>query len=696
MPRAGYFEDMSHDTAGRIPNALIAETSPYLLQHAYNPVRWQAWGEAAFEEAKSRGVPILLSVGYSACHWCHVMERESFENFEIAELMNAYFVPVKVDREERPDVDSVYMNAVQMMTGQGGWPMTVVMTPDGQPFYGGTYFPPDDRYGRPGFKRLLSALHDAWQNRREELIGNAAELTGHLQNFERINAASDVDDAAPAQSMIALEGSFDKLWGGFGGAPKFPNPANLEFLLAHHHRTGNAVALEMLERTLTRMAGGGLYDHIGGGFARYSTDQQWLVPHFEKMLYDNAQLISVYVKAFQVTRKELYFLTAKESLEYALREMQSPDGGFYSAQDADSEGVEGKFFVWSEAELDGLLEEDSAVFKRAFGVTGDGNWEHSNVLWRVASYEDLARDFGIAEDELHTRLENAKMLVYFAREKRVKPGLDDKILASWNGLMLSALALAGRSMGGRAPKYRAAAEELALFLRTQISSTDDAGRTRLWHTHKNGVSKIAGMLEDYTLVALGFLELYRTTFSKADLEFAQSLLATILELFPDANGGFFDTPTDGETLIVRPKSYFDSAMPSGNGAAAQLLIQLARLTGDASLEDRAATIIKQMLEVMTRQPTGFGSLNTALEHYLSVPREIAVIGGDATAMLAVLNRHFLPHTAVVAAAAGEAYLPVLENRGAIDGQATAYVCENLACQLPVTTAHDLERLLETR
>ena len=696
MARAGYFIGMSHSTDHRSPNALIQETSPYLLQHAYNPVQWQAWGEAAFSEARSRDVPILLSVGYSACHWCHVMERESFENLEIAALMNAHFVPVKVDREERPDVDSVYMNAVQMMTGQGGWPMTVVMTPDGQPFYGGTYFPPDDRYGRPGFKRLLTALHDAWQHRREELIGNAAELTGHLQNFERIAAASDVDDAAPLEIMTSLEQNFDKLWGGFGDAPKFPNPANLEFLLSHHHRTGSTSALDMLERTLTRMAGGGIYDHIGGGFARYSTDQQWLVPHFEKMLYDNAQLISVYIKAFLVTRKELYFLTAKESLEYALREMVAPSGGFYSAQDADSEGIEGKFFVWSEAELDALLQENSALFKKAFGVTKDGNWEHSNVLWRVASLADLAKDFAITEDEFHTRLENAKMLVYFAREQRVKPGLDDKILASWNGLMLSALALAGRCMGGRAPRYRVAAVRLANFLQSQMSFTDDAGRTRLCHTHKNGVSKVTGMLEDYALVALGFLELYRTTFSKAHLEFARSLLKTILELFPDANGGFFDTPTDGETLIVRPKSYFDSAMPSGNGATAQLLVGLARLTGESELEDQAATVIKQMLEVMTRQPTGFGSLNSALEHYLSVPREIAVIGDDPKAMLEVLSKRFLPHTAIVWSASDEAYLPVLEGRGTVGGAATAYVCENLACQLPVTTASDLERLLETR
>jgi uncharacterized protein YyaL (SSP411 family) len=679
----------------REPNALANETSPYLLQHAHNPVRWLPWGEQAFEEAKSRDVPILLSVGYSACHWCHVMERESFENEEIAALMNEHFVPVKVDREERPDVDSVYMTAVQMMTGQGGWPMTVFLTPDGQPFYGGTYFPPDDRYGRPGFRRVLLALHDAWTNRREELTGNAQELTAHLSRSDRLKPVADVDPNATARAVGTLEGSFDAQWGGFGSAPKFPNTANLAFLLAHHHRTGNARALEMLEVTLNRMAAGGMYDHLGGGFARYSTDERWLVPHFEKMLYDNAQLIQVYINSYLVTSKTEYFVTAKESLEYALREMRSPEGGFYSAQDADSEGVEGKFFVWQEAEIDAVLGEDSSLFKRAYGVTPGGNWEHSNVLWRVASDAQLAQAFGLEASEVHTRLENAKMRLFFERDSRVKPGLDDKILASWNGLMLSALALAGRAMGGRAPKYRAAAEGLASFLQTQLSFTDAHGRTRLHHTFKNGTARITGLLEDYSLVALGFLELYRTTFNRHHLEFARSLLNTILELFSDPASGFFDTPTDGEALIVRPKSYFDSAMPSGNGATAQLLIQLARLTGDAGLEETAVAVIKGMLEVMPLHPTGFGSLNAALEHHLAAPREIAIVGEpareDTATLAASLERAYLPHTAVVVATPGDAYLPVLEERGLVDGKAAAYVCENLACQLPVTTP---EALLE--
>jgi uncharacterized protein len=678
-------------------NALIFETSPYLLQHAYNPVKWQAWGEGAFAEAKARGVPILLSVGYSACHWCHVMERESFENAEIAALMNDLFVPVKVDREERPDVDSIYMNAVQVMTGQGGWPMTVFLTPHGEPFYGGTYFPPDDRYGRPGFKRLLVALGDAWRNRNAELLENAADLTGHLKNFERIKPAESIDPNAPAAAISTLERVFDATWGGFGGAPKFPNAANLEFLLQYHSRVQDRSALNMLEVTLTRMAQGGIYDHLGGGFARYSTDERWLVPHFEKMLYDNAQLVSVYIHAYQVTGELLYFLTAKESLEYCLREMRSTEGGFYSAQDADSEGVEGKFFVWDESEIDALLGEDSRVFKRAYGVTEVGNWEHKNVLWRVANETEIAAALELPVEDVHAAIENAKMKLYFEREKRVKPGLDDKILASWNGLMLSALALAGRSMGGRAPKYRAAAVKLADFLKSHMSFADSSGNTRLWHTYKNGTAKVTGMLEDYSLVALGFLELYRTTFEREHLNFADALTKTILERFKDPSGGFFDTPDDGETLIVRPKSYFDSAIPSGNGATAQLLIQLARLTGDDALEDTAVEIIKQMLEVITRQPTGFGSLSAALEHHLAPHREIAIIGdlkGDDTrALITVLNAHYLPHTAIAAALPDDTYLPVLEERDLVGGAAAAYVCENLACQLPVIAPAELEAMV---
>ena len=533
-----------------MPNRLAASTSPYLRQHQDNPVDWQEWGPEAFAEAERRDVPVLLSIGYAACHWCHVMAHESFQDEATAAYMNEHYVNVKVDREERPDVDAVYMEAVQAMTGHGGWPMTSFLTARGEPFFCGTYWPVEAGRGMPSFRQVLESVAQTWQTRREDVLTAGADVVARLSRTSA-GPTADVTPELLDKAFASLRTSYDGVHGGFGGAPKFPPSMVLEFLLRHAARTGEG--LDLVEHTCRAMASGGMYDQLAGGFARYAVDAQWVVPHFEKMLYDNAQLISVYIKAFLVTRKELYFLTAKESLEYALREMVSPGGGFYSAQDADSEGVEGKFFVWTEAELDALLEENSALFKKAFGVTKDGNWEHSNVLWRVASDEDLAKDFGLSQDELHTRLENAKMLVYFAREGRVKPALDDKILASWNGLMLSALALAGRSMGGRAPKYRAAAERLANFLQSQMSFTDDVGRTRLWHTHKNGVSKITGMLEDYALVALGFIDLYRTTFSRQHLEFARSLLTTILELFPDANGGFFDTPTDGETLIVRPE-----------------------------------------------------------------------------------------------------------------------------------------------
>ncbi len=675
-------------------NALAKETSPYLLQHAHNPVDWLPWGEAAFTAAKTRDVPILLSVGYSACHWCHVMERESFENAEIAALMNEHFVSVKVDREERPDVDSIYMNAVQIMTGAGGWPMTVFLTPDGQPFYGGTYYPPEDRYGRPGFKRILLSLHDAWINKRADVFESAKDLTGHLNNFSNLKPSEIIDSSAPDQALKTLERVFDQHWGGFGSAPKFPNPGNLEFLLEHHVRTGNTSALVMLERTLSRMATGGMYDHLGGGFARYSTDERWLVPHFEKMLYDNAQLAKLYIQAFLTTKQFAYYEVAKETLEYLMREMRSSEGGFYSAQDADSEGTEGKFFVWDESEIDQILGDDATIFKRAYGVTAHGNWEHQNVLWRVMNDEELEREFGLPQYGSMSAIEGAKIKLFVTREKRVKPGLDDKILASWNGLLLEALALGGRVMSQRGlHKYLPAAKQLADFLLERMSYRDDAGRLRLWHTYKNGIAKVPGLLEDYALVATGMLELYRTTFDTKHLETARALVRTVLEIFPDENGGFFDTPMDGEALIVRPKSYFDSAMPSGNGAMSVLLIKLARLTSSPDLEDTALPAIKHMLEVMKQQPTGFGSLNRALEHHLAAHREIALAGDltrdDTKVMLRVINNQYLPHVAI---AAGDANLPLLEGRGSVEPR--VFICENLACQMPIDDANLFEERLQ--
>ncbi len=620
------------------------------------------------------------------------MERESFENPSIAALMNQFFVCIKVDREERPDVDSVYMNAVQVMTGQGGWPMTVFMTFDGKPFYGGTYFPPEDRYGRPGFPRVLQSLSDTWKNRRNDILANANDLTSHMQKLEQIKPAPDIDTGILEQAFETMRGNFDAKYGGFGGAPKFPNPGTLEFLAQYHHRTKDPNALEMLTVTLNGMARGGMYDHIGGGFARYSTDERWLVPHFEKMLYDNAQLVVVYLHAFQITKNVDSLITAVDTMVYVLREMTDSSGGFYSAQDADSEGVEGKFFVWNLAEIRSLLGDRSPIFETAYGVTEHGNWEHTNVLTQVLSDEMVAEKLELKVQDVTNSRYASIMKLFNAREKRIKPNLDDKILTSWNGLMLKAFALGTRVM--RDKQYLIAAEKNVQFVKTQLYKDG-----RLFHTHKNGISKIDGMLEDYAFYALGLLELYRTTFKREHLEFAIKLTQTAIQLFSDPNGGFFDTPKDGEKLIVRPKGYFDSAVPSGNGAMAMLLIELSRLTGKHEWEQLALEPIKHMLEVMHRQPTGFGSLLQALGAFASPMREIAIIGDleqdDTKALLNVLNSRFLPHVAVVAAPAGESYLPVLEQREMLDNIATAYVCENMACKMPVNSPEELEKLLSS-
>jgi hypothetical protein len=675
----------------RQPNQLIHETSPYLLQHAYNPVNWMPWGSKALEKARLEDKPVLLSVGYSACHWCHVMERESFENDQIAALMNQFFVPVKVDREERPDVDAVYMNAVQIMTGSGGWPMTVFLTPDGKPFYGGTYYPPEDRYGRPGFPRILHAISDAWTNRRQELLESANDLTGHLGRMEVLATAADLEPELAERAVQTLETNFDPTWGGFGGAPKFPNPGGLEFLLQHHQRTGHTMALEMTERTLTAMAVGGMYDQLGGGFARYSTDERWLVPHFEKMLYDNAQLARTYLHAFQVTHKPFYARIARETLDYLLREMTSPEGGFYSAQDADSEGVEGKFYVWNIQQIRDALGPDAELFCKAFGVTEAGNWEGQTILTLARDTQSLQAETGLEPDVIQRRLLEAREALYKIRAQRVWPGRDDKVLVSWNGLALAAFAEGARILNE--PRYLDAARANLNFVRREMHRDG-----RLLHTYKDGKAHIHGMLEDYSLYALGLLELYRTGFLREDLEFAIDLTRTVFRYFYDPGKGFYDTPIDGERLIVRPRSFFDSAMPSGNGAMAMLLMSLARLTGKHEWEDAALEAVRSVQEIMHRQPTGFGSLLQAVEAHRSPHREVAVIGdltsGDAHALIGVLHRRYLPHVALAAAQPGNPYLPVLEHREMVNDQPAAYVCQNLACKLPVTTAEELEQEMQ--
>ena len=673
-------------------NRLADETSPYLLQHADNPVDWFPWGDEAFAAAKMRDKPILLSVGYSACHWCHVMAHESFENPEIAALMNEHFVPVKVDREERPDVDAVYMNAVQALTGAGGWPMTVALTPAGKPFFGGTYYPPDDRLGQPGFKRVLLSLANAWTARRGEVDEAAETLTGQLGAVQLPAGVGELDrDLAPS-ALETLSGTFNPTHGGFGNAPKFPPHTGLEFLLLRPEPR----ALEMATKTLDEMARGGIYDQLGGGFARYSVDEKWLVPHFEKMLYDNAQLVSRYAGAYARTHKPLYKQVVEETLGFLARELRSPEGGFYSALDADSEGEEGKFYVWEANELDALLGDDAELIKAHYGVTPAGNFEGHSILFVTQPVEALAGQFSLTEDEVGERLERAKKVLFEARKPRIRPGLDDKVLCSWNGLMLGALADAGRVL--QRDDYLDTARETARFMR-QVFYEDG----RLTHTYKAEQARVEGMLEDYSYFALGLVSLYHATLESEWLLLALTMTETIVNEFHDPAGGFFSTVA-GADLIVRPKDLFDAATPSGNGAAAQLLVTLSRYTDNRAWEDLAVDTLKPLQEAMRRYPTGFASLLTAFE-MLYAPRQEVVVFGERSdartrALLEVLDTVPLPHTALALIESPDdplmARLPFTQERGMVNGEPTVYVCEGGACRLPVTTPEALREQLGVR
>ena len=672
-------------------NRLSRETSPYLLQHAHNPVDWHPWGTEAFDKARREDKPVLLSVGYSACHWCHVMAHESFEDPDTAALMNRAFVNIKLDREERPDVDAIYMSAVQAMTGQGGWPLTVVMTPDGKPFFGGTYFPPEDRYGRPSFKRVILSLEALWRNRREEALEPAEQMTQYLRQLASLpDTAAGLSQAVLDEALDTLAKSFDASYGGFGGAPKFPPHSVLRLLL----RKGGK-AREMALYTLEQMALGGLYDQLGGGFARYSVDERWLVPHFEKMLYDNAQLIQRYSEAFALTGQPRYKQVVEETVEWARRELLDPSGGFYSALDADSEGEEGKFYLWDEAELDALVGADAKLAKAYHGVSALGNFEGRNILYLSHDKEAVAERFGLSLAELDAKLTRIKQTLFEAREGRVRPGLDNKILSSWNGLMLAALSDAGRIF--KRQDYLDLAVANAEFIRRELYQEG-----RLRHAFTSGQAKIAGLLEDYAYYGLGLLTLYRATFDGQWLRLAFELAETIISHFhDDERSGFFSTADDAEPLIIRPKNYFDAPNPSENAAAAELLLRLARYTGNAEWERLATTAVKPLLDVLRRQPSGFGALLCVVQDWLEPPREIAILGGrrdhDTQALLAVLDAQPLPHVAVALVEDSSdplvARLPFLQGRDRVDGKATAYVCEAGSCRLPVTTPEALKAQL---
>jgi hypothetical protein len=676
-------------------NRLINETSPYLLQHAHNPVDWYAWGPEALEKAHQEDKPIFLSIGYSACHWCHVMERESFENEETATLMNQHFVNIKVDREERPDLDAIYMDAVVSLTGQGGWPMSVFLLPDGQPFYGGTYYPPEPRYGMPSFRQVLQSVADAYQQRREQVAGQAQRLTAALQRSAQLGAQTgELTVKTLDEAVATLLQYFDNEDGGFGSQPKFPQPMTLDFCMSQYRRTGDLDVLYMAELTLEKMALGGIYDHLGGGFHRYSVDAIWLTPHFEKMLYDNAQLLRTYLHAWQITGRPLFRQVVDETINYVLREMTAPTGGFYSTQDADSEGHEGKFFVWELEEIEEILEPHAAgIFESYYGVAARGNFEGKTILSVVRSVESVAQRFRITPAEVEQSLADSRQRLFAVREGRSKPGRDEKILTEWNGLMIHALAECGAVLG-RADALTAALNA-AQFVLAHLSQPDG----KLYRTYKDGQARLNGYLEDYAALIRGLIALYEATFDLRWLGEATRLAQVMQAQFGDlARGGFFQTGVDHEQLVVRRKDFIDNAIPSGNSLAAEALLRLAVLLNKADYRTAATQICMTMNEAMARQPTGFGRLLGVLATLLAPSQEIAIIGeptDPATqALFTVARKPYLPHTVLASKAPGaESILPLLEGRDLVQGQPAAYVCENYACQLPVTTPEALAKLL---
>ena len=680
-------------------NQLINETSPYLLQHAHNPVDWYAWGDEAFEKARNENKPILLSIGYSACHWCHVMEHESFENEEIAKLMNENFISIKVDREERPDLDQIYMNAVQMMTHHGGWPMTVFLTPEGVPFYGGTYFPPEDRYNMPGFPRVLLSMSQAYREQPDEVTRTAVSL---LTELRRVNTAAESPQVLSRDLLDAayrsLINNYDRISGGFGGAPKFPPAMTLEFLLRIFQRSGRQEALEIVGHTCTQMAQGGIYDQLGGGFHRYATDAKWLVPHFEKMLYDNALLSRMYLHYYQVTRDESARHIAEGTLDYVVREMTDAAGGFYATQDADSEGHEGKFFVWTREEITAALgEEDARLFCSYYNATPEGNFEGKNILNVTKPVAAVAESENVSVERLQNAIDRGVEKLFDIRDHRIKPARDEKVLTAWNGLMLASFAEAAAVL--EREDYAQVARRNARFVLGNLSRDG-----LLLRTYKDGQAKLNGYLEDYAFFIDGLLNLFEATGEFEWLAEATTLARKMLDEFWDEDeGGFFFTGKSHEDLIVRSKDYFDNATPSGNSVAADVLLRLGLLSGEADYARRAVTVFRLIAAPMQRYPQAFGRALCALDFHLSSPKEIVILGDqgstDTKALKREVWRHFLPNKVVVQAsfaASPTDAIPLLQGRAPINNQATAFVCEQYACKQPVNRPEDLAMQLSSK
>ena len=680
-------------------NRLTHELSPYLLQHASNPVDWHAWGNEAFDKARREDKPIFLSIGYSTCHWCHVMAHESFEDEDVASLLNKWFVSIKVDREERPDIDNIYMTVCQAMIGQGGWPLTIIMTPDRKPFFAATYIPKFGRYGRPGLMELLPRIAEIWRDRRSEVLDSAEAVTQAISNSmarPQVETALSFDVIQKAFDQLAAR--FDRRNGGFGGAPKFPSPHNLVFLLRYAYRTKNRAAVEMVRNTLVQMRVGGIYDHLGFGFHRYSTDAEWKVPHFEKMLYDQALLLMAYTEAWQVTGQDVFRRTVSEIIEYLFRDLRSPEGGFYSAEDADSEGEEGKFYLWTRDEIIQILgEEQGSQVAEYFQVRPGGNFDdeatrqHSgrNILYTKPGID-------ASPDAYDPKLDEARVKLLEARKRRIRPSLDDKILTDWNGLTIAALAIASRVF--QVSAYYDAADSAASFLLSRLADVNG----RLLHRYRNGQAGIQASLDDYSFLVWGCLELYETRYQSSWLETARNLTLEQIERFWDEkDGGFFFTPSDGEQLIVKQKELYDGAVPSGNSVAFFNLLRLGRLTGDPEFEARAARLAAYASSQVSLAPLAYTAFLTALDFALGPTREIVISGSgeEAQKMLKLVQATFLPDSVVVGYEPGDATLetvaPFVKSQPPVDGRAAAYVCRNHACERPVTDVLELSALLST-
>jgi uncharacterized protein YyaL (SSP411 family) len=692
---------LSQSASDRLPpdgkNRLYFEKSPYLLQHAENPVDWYPWGEAAFAKAREEDKPVFLSIGYSTCHWCHVMEHESFEDEEVAARLNEAFVCIKVDREERPDIDDIYMTVCQMMTQRGGWPLTIVMTPDKKPFFAATYIP------KPALLNMIPQVKEVWAKDRDQVDQFTGRIMEALEKSSSLEAGADptLDDIRSAFEQLSKQ--FDRVNGGFGGAPKFPTPHNLMFLLRYWKRTGDRHALTMVETTLEHMRRGGVYDHVGFGFHRYSTDERWFLPHFEKMLYDQAMLVMACAEAYQATGNEAYRRTAEEVITYVLRDMTDRSGGFYSAEDADSEGEEGKFYVWTEQELRDVLGADADFVIDVFGVQKGGNWReeatgHSsgtNILFLGRPLEEVARERDESEDDLLRRWEPIRALLFEIRENRIHPHKDDKILTDWNGLMIAALAKASQAF--QKPEYADAAGRAAEFIMEQLESPGGG----LYHRYRDGQSSITSMVDDYAFFAWGLLELYGTTYNVGYLERAIHYNDYLVKHFwDDETGGLFFTSDAGEKLIVRSKTVYDGAVPSGNSVAMLNLIRLARLTAKTEYEERAREVGRAFYAQVARMSSAHSMMMSAVDFVVGPSFEVVISGhagrDDTRRMAAELSRRFIPSKVVVFRPEEEseavvAIAPYTKSQSAVNGDATAYVCRNYACELPTT---DIDKMLE--